>query len=114
VVRDEDELAGLELGVDASRRVRHDERADAERAEHAHAEHDAIRADPLVEMRPPAHDHDGNTVERPEDERARMPDRGRDRPAGDVGVRDLHAILELVRETTEPAAEDDTDERLEP
>ena len=113
MIGDEDEQAGPEVGVDPARRVRDDERADAEPAEHAHAERDAIRADPLVEVRPPAHDGDRHAAERPEHERARMTDRGRTRPPGDVRVRDLHARVELIGEPAEPAPEHDAYPRLE-
>ena len=104
---------GREVGIDAARRVRHDERADPEPAEHPHAERDAVGSDSLVQVRPPAHDRDRHAVERAEHEDARVPDRRRDGPAGDLRVRDLDAVLELVRKPAEPASEDDADARLE-
>ena len=113
MVGDENELAGLEVGVDPSGRVRDDERANAERTEHPHPERDAVGADPLVQMSPAAHDSDGNAVERAEHECPGMTDRGRDRPAGDLGVRDLDPVVELVRQPAEPTPEDDSDERRE-
>ena len=73
------------------RGVRDDERADAEPAEHAHAEDGPVGADALVEVRAPAHHGDRHAVDRPEHEHARVADRGRDGPAGDLAVRDLDA-----------------------
>ena len=107
MIRDEDELPRAEVGIDPAGGVRHDERADAEPAEHAHSEHHAIGADPFVQVRASAHDGDGDAGNRPEYEHARVPDRRRDRPARDLGVRDLHPRLDLVGEPAEPAAEHD-------
>ena len=80
---------GSKSSVDPARRVREHERADPEPAEHAHAEHDPLRRESLVEMRAPAHDRDRHAADVPSDERAGVADRGRDGPAGDLGVRDL-------------------------
>ena len=105
---------GPVVGVDPARRVRHDERADAEPAEHADAERDAIGCDPLVEMRPPAHDRDRYAAERPEHERSGMSHRRR-RPASpgmsEYGI--STRVVELVGEAAEPAAEHDADAGLE-
>ena len=73
----------------------------------------AVGADALVQVRAAAHDRDRHAVERPEHEHAGVPERRRDRPAGDLVVRDLDAVVELVREPTEPAAEHEADARLE-
>ena len=113
VIRDEDEQAGPVVGVDPACRVRHDERANPEPTEHPHAERNPIGGDALVEVRTPAHDRDRHAAERPEHERPGMSHRSRDGPAGNVLVRDLDTRVELVREPAEPAAEHDTDERLE-
>ena len=104
---------GRYLGIDAARGVRDDERADPEPTEHAHAERHAIRADALVEMRTPAHDRERHASERAEHQRARMPDRRRDRPAGNLGIRDLDRLGELVGQSAQPAAEDHPDARRE-
>ena len=104
---------GRKSALIAARGVRHHERSDPEPPEHAHAEHHAIGADSLVEVRPAAHHHDRHAVERPEHQHARVADRRRDRPAGDLRVRDLDRVLELVGEPAEPAPEDDADARLE-
>ena len=113
MIGDEDELAGREVGIDATRRVRHDERADPESSEDPDTERDPVGSDPLVQVRPPAHDRHRHAVERAEHEDARVPDRRRDGPVGDLGVRNLDAVLELVREPAEPASEDDADARLD-
>ena len=42
-----------------------------------------------------------------------MPDRGGDRPAGDVSVRDLGGVVDGVGEAAEPASEHQADLRLE-
>ena len=52
----------------------------------------------LVQVRAPLHDGDRHAGERPEDERARMAERGRDGPAGDLAVGDLDRILDRVGE----------------
>ena len=113
VIRDEDEQAGPVVGVDPACRVRHDERANPEPTEHPHTERNPIGGDALVEVRAPAHDRDRHAAERPEHERPRVAHRGRDRPARDseYGISDPR--VELVGEPAEPAAEHDTDERLE-
>ncbi len=113
VIGDQDEQPGSVVGIDPSCRVRHDERADAESPEHADTERDAVGSDPLVEVRAPAHDRDRNAAEHPEHESARVADGSRHGPAGDLGVRDLHARVELIRERAEPAAENESDAWLE-
>ena len=49
----------------------------------------------------------GTPGERPEHERARVPERRRDGPARDLAVRDLDRILDPVGEPAEAGAEDD-------
>ena len=112
VIRDEDELPGPVVRVDPARGVRHDERADAERAEHPDAEDDAVGADALVQVRPAAHDGHRHASERAEHEHSRMPDGSGHRPARDLRVRDLDAVVELVGEAAETAPEDDAHPRL--
>ncbi len=58
-------------------------------------------------------DRDRNALDRPEREQARVADRGRDRPAGDLAVRDLDPSSKLVGEAAEPAPEHDPDARHE-
>jgi hypothetical protein len=60
-------------------------------------------------MRPPAKRVERDAGERARGERARVADGGRARPAGDVLVQDVDALLQLVRDAPEPAAEDDGD-----
>ena len=112
MIRDEDELPGPEVHVDPAGGVRHHEGADAERAEHPDAEDDAIRADALVQVRPAAHDGHVDATERAEHEHSRMPNGGGHRPARDLRVRDLDAVVELVGESAETAPEDDAHPRL--
>jgi hypothetical protein len=113
VIRDEDEQSGSVVGVDPARGVRHDQRANPEPTEHAHAERNPIGGDALVEVRTPAHDRDRHAGERPEHQRPGVPHRSRDGPTGNVLVRELDTCVELVREPAESASEDDTHERLE-
>ena len=113
MVRDEDELAGPVPGIDPTRGVRHDERANPEATEHPHAERNPIGSDALVEVQAPAHDGDGHAAERPEHERPGVSHRSRDGPAGNVLIRELDTCVELVREPAESAAEHDAHERVE-
>ena len=103
---------GRKSDVDPACGVRHHERADAERTEHPDTEDDAIRADALVQVRPAAHHGHRDPTERAEHEHSRMPHGGGRRPARDLRVRDLDAVVELVGESTETAPEDDADPRL--
>ncbi len=111
MVGDEHELAGRVRRVDRACGVREDERADAETAEDADAEDDALGADPLVQVRSAAHKRDRCLAQRPEHEHPCVAERGRDRPAGDLRVGDLDRIDDLVREPAQPAAEHDADAR---
>ncbi len=113
MVGDEDEQPGPVRLVDATRRVRDDERLHPEPSEDADAEHGTVGADSLVEMCSTAHEHDRNAVELAEHEYARVSDGRRDRPAGYLAVRDLDTVVERVGEPAQPAPEDDSDSRLE-
>jgi hypothetical protein len=113
VIGDEDELARPVRLVDRARGVRDDERADAEAAEHTHAEHRPVGRDALVQMRPPPHHRNGHVVDRAEHEHSRVADCRRYRPARNDGVGNLEAVLDLVGEPAEPASEDQPHARLE-
>src|SRR5206468_7043753 len=77
------------------------------------AEDDIRRRETLVDVRAAAHHGDPGAAEAPDDERARMTERGRDGPARDLAVRDLDCFLDRVGEAAEPRAEDDADARLD-
>ena len=97
MIGDEDELAGRKVGIDPARSVRDDERADSESPENPDTERDSVCSDPLVQVRPSAHDCHRNAVERAEHEDTRVPDRRRDGPVGYLRVGNLGAVLQLVR-----------------
>src|SRR5262249_15115079 len=113
VVGDEDDLAWREVRVDAAGCVRHHERADPESTDDADPERDPIGGNALVEVGSADHRRARNVAEGPDHEHARMPDGGRDGPAGDLPIGDLDTILEFLHEATETAAEDESDPRLD-
>ena len=85
VVGDEDELSRPVLGVDAARGVRHDERADPERPSTRTPNTTRSAEMPSYRCARPRMTATRHAVERAEHEHARVPDRRRDRPAGDLG-----------------------------
>ena len=107
VIRDEHEVARREVLANAAAGVRDDERAGAEPAEDPHAEHDAVGRVALVEVRAALHHRHRHPGEGAEHERARVPERRRDRPAGDLAVGDLDPVLDPVGEPAQARAEDD-------
>jgi hypothetical protein len=113
VIGEEHEHARPEALLDRPGRIGDDERSHSQPSEHPHPEHRLVGADPLVEVRAALEDRDRHVVDLPEDEHARVPHRGRDRPAGDLAVRDLDPVPELVREAAEAAPEHHADPRLE-
>ncbi len=101
---------GSRLSSIAPDRVREHERADSEQPEHADSEDHLRRREPLVQMRPAAHHRHGHAAERA---RGRACPHGPTAVAtgqpGNVRVRDLDGVFERVRESSQAAAEHDTD-----
>src|SRR3990172_8381547 len=98
MVRDQHEHPWTDRLVDPTGRVGNDQRPHPEPSEDANAEDGAIGTHAIVEMGAPPHDRYRDAVDLPEDEHARVTDRRGDRPAGNLLVRDLHTVLERVRE----------------
>ena len=113
MVGDEHERSLAVGGVDTARGVREHERVDAQPAEYPHAEDDPVGRVPLVEMRPSAQQKEREARERSDDQRARVPDCGGGRPAGDLAIGDLDRVVELFRERAQSAAEHDGELRAE-
>ena len=111
MVADRDECPRLDGRVDRAAGVREDQAAHAEATEHPHAEDDVRRRQPLVEVRTALHHGDGHVAEAPEDERARMADRGRGGPPRDVAVRQLDRLRDRVGKPAEAAPEHHADPR---
>ena len=112
VIRDGDEPAGRHRRVDRAAGVRQDEAPHSEPSQDPDAEDDAVGRMTLVEVRPTLEHRDRCPAEAADDEHARVADRRRERPAGDLLVRDLDRLLDRVGERSQPAPEHDADRRL--
>lgn len=107
VVRYRGYRAGTEVGVDAARGVRRDERPDAEAGEDAHREGNLLHVVALVVMHAPLHRGDRLAAEAAEHETARVARRGGTRPVGYIFVGDYLRLLYALRGAAEARAEYD-------
>ena len=105
MIRDQNQVARLEVFVDASTRIRRDEHIGSESSEHPHPEHDRLSGMAFVEMRPSPHHGDRHPGERSDHERAHVAEGRRCRPPGNLGVRDLDRILDVVGEPSQAGPE---------
>ena len=113
MVGEHDERPRPKRSVDRATGVREHEACDPEPSEDAHAEDDLRRGNALVQMGTALHHCDRDPAEPPENERARMPDGRRRRPARNLAVRKLDDVLDRVREPAEAAAEHHADLRAQ-
>src|SRR5439155_697253 len=90
----------------------HDHRFGSEAAQHAHGKRDGLRVVALVVVEAAVHYRDVFALEASHDKLAGMAWRRAFLETRDLRVRDAHGLGHVVRESPEPAPEDDSDPRL--
>ena len=113
MIAQQHKVARAPEGIHAATGIRHDQRAGAERVQHAHRESDLLQVVAFVPVKPALHGHDGTPAQTAEQQAAGVSlDRG-ERKARDLGVRHLGLDRDLAREPAQAGPENDPDLRHE-
>lgn len=107
VIRDRHQRP-LRVGqIDAAGRIGEHDSPDAKAAQRPNAEYHLVHRVPLVEVGASAQHSQGQAVQRADMELARMPDRGGQRPTGNLGVRNRHRVIQRFGERAQSGSQYD-------
>ena len=113
VVRDDHQLAGLVVDVDAAGGVGQHQAAHAQAAQHAGREGHLLERVALVVVHPAGHDRHRHAVGEAHHQLALVADRGRDGEVGDLAEGDVGGALQGLGEGPQPRAQHHADPRLQ-